>query len=212
MAYWFSIGSPPVPISEMPIGEVIARVERLNSGLASFWGNSKGWAPVAAAGLLSKSRLDWQVSLSGSLRLWIRDDPDALTPAELILAWANLGSLLEGTLKTLLSVYFETYKSDLEHLKKANAFDHKKQEAKDPDGLRLEPLRLYCKSRHLLGDEGDELVARVQQRRNAIHAFQDRPIGSGVEFQKAVRDYLVLLRNVNERLPYPDEVYAPGET
>jgi len=199
------------PISELPIVEVIARIERLNNGLASFWGDSQGWAPIAAAELLSKSRLDWQASLSASLRLWIRDDPNALTPGELILAWANLGSLLEGTVKTLLSVYYETYRADLEHLKKANAFDKNKQEAKPPDGLALEHLRLYCKSRQLLGAEGDALVEHVQSRRNAIHAFKDRPIGNGVEFQLALRAYLGLLRAVNDRLPYPDDVYAPHE-
>lgn len=205
------VGTQPVGISDIPIFEVVAKIEKLNTGLASFWGNSQGWAPIAAAELLSKSRLDWQASLSVSLRLWIRDDPNALTPGELILAWANLGSLLEGTLKTLLSVYYETYKADLDHIKKANAFDGKKQKAKAPDGLTLEHLRLYCKSRQLLGPAGDSLVEHVQSRRNAIHAFKDRRIGDGCEFQQAVRDYLSLLREVNARLPYPDDVYVPSE-
>jgi hypothetical protein len=200
-----------VSISEMQMGEVVARIERLNTGIASFWGKSEGWAPIAAAELLSKSRLDWQASLSGSLRLWTPDEPNALTPGELILAWANLGSLIEGTLKTLLSVYYEDYKADLEHLKKVNAYDHNKQKAKAPDGLTLEPLRLYCKSKHLLGTDGDALVEQVQSRRNAIHAFKDRPIGDGAEFQQAVRGYLLLLRAVSGRLPYPDDVYAPQE-
>ena len=195
----------------MAIGEVIDRVEALNTGLASFWGQNQGWAPVAAAGLLSKSRLDWQASLSGSRRLWMRDVPNALTQGDLILVWANLGSLLEGTLKTLLSVYYETYRTDLEHLEKAGAFDHKKEKPKDPGGLTLEPLRQYCKSLNLLGTDGDALIELAQRRRNAIHAFIDRPIGDGVEFQQAVRDYLAMLRRVNERLPYPDEICMPHE-
>ena len=211
MTLWFSLGTTPTPISEMAIGEVIDPIEALNTGLASFWGKSQGWAPVAAAGLLSKSRLDWQASLSGSLRLWIRDVPNALAQGDLILAWANLGSLLEGTLKTLLSIYYETYKTDLEHLKKAGAFDHKKQEPKDPGVLTLEPLRQYCKSGDLLGADGDALLELVQRRRNAVHAFVDRPIGNGLEFQQAVRDYLAMLRRVNERLPYPDDICTPHD-
>lgn len=87
----------PKSIDAMAIAEVVDRVETLNQGIAEFWSKSDGWAPVAAAGLLGKSRLDWQASLSGSLRLWMREPPNALTPAELILAWANLGSLVEGT-------------------------------------------------------------------------------------------------------------------
>lgn len=204
-----SLASPS--IDEMAITEVIDRIESLNNGIAKFWSKSDGWAPVAAAGLLGKSRLDWQTSLSGALRLWTREPANALTPAELILAWANLGSLIEGTIKTLLSVWYETYRADIDNLKKANAYNETKQAAHAPDGLGLEKLRNYCKVQKLLGAEGDVLVELVQQRRNAIHAFKDRPIGDGSEFQKAVRGYLALLRTVNGRLPYPDDLYEPRE-
>jgi hypothetical protein len=201
----------PKSIDAMAMAEVVDRIESLNQGIAKFWSKSEGWAPVGAAGLLGKSRLDWQTSLSGSLRLWMREPSNALTPAELILAWANLGSLVEGTIKTLLSVWYETYKADIDNLKKANAYDNAKQVAHAPDGLGLEKLRNYCKTNELLGAEGDALVELVQQRRNAIHAFKDRPIGDGNEFQKAVRSYLALLRAINGRLPYPDEMYEPRE-
>jgi hypothetical protein len=170
----------PKSIDAMAITEVVDRIETLNQGIAKFWSKSDGWAPVAAAGLLGKSRLDWQASLSGSLRLWLREPSNALTPAELILAWANLGSLVEGTIKTLLSVWYETYKADIDNLKKANAYDNAKQVAHAPDGLGLEKLRNYCKTKKLLGAEGETLVELVQQRRNAIHAFKDRPIGDGI--------------------------------
>ena len=43
----------------------------------------------------------------------------------------------------------------------------------------------------------------VQERRNAIHAFKDRPIGDGAEFWEAVHDYLDMLGDVDDRLPYP---------
>lgn len=201
----------PKSIDAMAIAEVVDRVEALNQGIAKFWSKSDGWAPVAAAGLLGKSRLDWQASLSGSLRLWLREPPNALTSAELILAWANLGSLVEGTIKTLLSVWYETFEADIDSLKKANAYDKAKQIAHAPDGLGLEKLRNHCKTKDLLGAEGDALVELVQQRRNAIHAFKDRPIGDGIEFQKAVRSYFALLRAINRRLPYPDAMYEPRE-
>lgn len=199
------------PVSEFPIAEVIGRIEKLNGQLAKFWSKSDGWAPVAAAGLLGKSRLDWQVSLSGTLQLWIRDPAEVLTPAELILAWANLGSLIEGTLKFFLSVYYETFKADIDNLKKVNAYNKKKQEPLSPDGLTLEPLRQYCALREILDKDDLALVLLVQQRRNAIHAFKDRPIGDEAEFQKAVRAYLQMLRNCIARLPYPGDEYVPVE-
>lgn len=149
--------------------------------------------------------------MSGALHLWICEPANALTPAELILAWANLGSLIESTIKLLLSAYHHDYVADIDNLKKANAFSKKKQAPLLPEGLRLEQLRSYCANRDLLTDDDMALVERVQQRRNAIHAFKDRPIGNGTEFQQSVRCYLQLLRDIIARLPYPGQEYVPVE-
>ncbi|MBX3512012.1 MAG: hypothetical protein KF835_06115 [Xanthobacteraceae bacterium] len=199
------------PIDDLKILQVIDRIEKLNSGIAKFWLNSIGWAPENAAALLAKSRLDWQVSLSSALKIWIREPADDLTSGELILAWVNLGSLVEGSIKTMLSVWLKDYSNDLENLKKANAYNKIKQKIIEPDSLGLEKLRRYCKLQNLLSSSEDALVVLVQQRRNAVHAFQNRAIGDGKEFQQAVRGYLALLRAVNSKLPYPDIMYAPDE-
>lgn len=199
-------------IDEMTLQEIITRIENLNSGLAEFWRASKGWEPVEAAGLLNKARLDWQVSLSTTLRLWLRDPPATLSDGELILAWSNLGSLVEGTLKLLLSVFYEDYKPDVVALKRANAFDPEKSQARSPDGLGLKSLRIFVRERELIGPAGDALVELVPKRRNAIHAFQDRSLGDDGELRYAIGAYLALLRHVNELLPYPDGIRGPTET
>jgi hypothetical protein len=72
-------------------------------------------------------------------------------------------------------------------------------------------MRVYFKNKTLFGPEIDTYVELVQQRRNAIHAYKDRPIGDDQEFQAAVLSYLMMLRGVNARLPYPDEIYVPQE-
>jgi hypothetical protein len=134
-----------------------------------------------------------------------------LSPGELILAWSNLGSLVEGTLKTFLSVWYKDYIKDIDYLKKSNAFHHKKGEPLEPDGLSLGPLALYFKNKKFLTAESTALIDLTHERRNAIHAFQDKDIGTAEEFRKAVPSYLRLLREVNGRLPYPDDVYVPQE-
>lgn len=197
--------------NQMPIDQVILRIETLNRNLAKFWKNADGWAPIEAAGILGKSRFDWQVSLSSTLRTWIREPPDAMSDGELILAWANLGSLIEGTLKLFLSAYYDDFKNDLCNLRYANAYDHKKGRSKSPDGLALETLKKYCSAANLFDEEGSALIELVQARRNAIHAFIDRPIGDDAEFQKAIQCYLVLLRAVNSQLPYPESICVPRE-
>ena len=96
-------------------------------------------------------------------------------------------------------------------MKKANAFNNKKQKPLSPDGLTLEVLRKYCAVRDILSKDDLALMQLVQQRRNAIHAFKDRPIGDGAEFCESLRCYLQMLRNVITRLPYPDGIYVPVE-
>lgn len=114
-----------------------------------------------------------------------------------------MGTLIEGTLKLFLSVYYNDFRADLENLKTAGAFDHKAQTPKSPDGLTLEPLRKYVAARGLIGTGGDALVKLVQGRRNAIHAFKHQPIGDDAEFWGAVRDYFDMLGDIDGRLPYP---------
>jgi hypothetical protein len=194
----------------LKLNDVVGRIVKLNAGLHKFWSKSHGWAPIEAAGLLSKSRLDWQVSLSETLHIWTKKKKP-LTPGELILAWTNLGSLVEGTLKTFLSVWYKDYAGDVENLKLAKGYNHKKDQIPEPDGLTLEPLKRYFNHKKLLSKAGLDLIELAQQRRNAVHAFKDKQIGNTAEFHGALRSYLDMLREVNLRLPYPDDIYAPRE-
>lgn len=187
-------------VDDMDINEVITRIVSLNTGLRKFWSDAKGWAPVEAAELLSKSRLDWQVSLSKSLVLWVNELPKG-EDATLILAWANLGSLVEGTLKLFLSAWHKSHKDEVDELKK---------NVKNPDKMTLGPIREFYKQT-IWDSEWNEWVSHIQQRRNAIHAFRNRDIGTPVEFLNDVRRYLYLLRYINFRLPYPGDEYIPRE-
>lgn len=185
------------------IEEVVERIVALNEGLREFWSDAEGWAPVEAAHLLAKSRHDRQVALSSTLKIWTTESFEITNDGKLILAWANLGSLVEGTMKLYLAVYYDAYRSDVKAIRK-------KLKLQSPDGLQLEPLRKFFRA-SIWDDPFDKLVQQIQSRRNAIHAFQDRDIGTHAEFLDCVRQYLVMLRYINYRLPYPDEQYIPWE-
>ena len=89
--------------NSLPITEVVTRIVTLNKGLHDFWrSNHQGWPPSNVADLLSRSRLDWQVSLSYSLKRWIDPPLPKDQAAAQILGYAIIGSLVEGTLKLLL--------------------------------------------------------------------------------------------------------------
>jgi hypothetical protein len=102
----------------MSIDEVVDRIVTLNDRLRHFWMKADGWAPIEASRLLSKSRLDRQVSLSRCLKIWFAEPNPDNESGQLILAWVNLGSLVEGTMKLFLSVYYMDYQNDKDTIKK----------------------------------------------------------------------------------------------
>ncbi|MEO7046295.1 MAG: hypothetical protein ABI091_13380 [Ferruginibacter sp.] len=89
--------------SEHDLENLLSSTTNFTEQLINFWKSAQGWAPIEAASLLSKSRLDWQLSLTKQLHIFIRDDIRKEEGA-LILAWVTLGSLVEGLLKLHLSV------------------------------------------------------------------------------------------------------------
>lgn len=54
-------------------------------------------------------------------------------------------------------------------------------------------------------------ILKIQQRRNAIHAFKNKEIGDIEEFHTELQNYLIFLRKINNALPYPSEDYMPVE-
>ncbi|MEJ6120408.1 hypothetical protein MT390_00710 [Vibrio sp. 2-Bac 85] len=180
-----------------------SNVESIISGnkqLADFWSNSHGWAPESAADLISKSRLDRQLSLSKTLLKW--DFYSGCSDGDLILAWTNLGALIEGTLKLFLSVYYEDYSDDINKI-----IRNGKQV--DPDSLALENLKQFIRKKDLFDKKWYTYIELVQQRRNAIHSYKDRSIGDKEEFNDSVEKYLLFMRCVNSYLPYPEGGCGP---
>jgi hypothetical protein len=203
--------------------EIVNRIVRLTVRMTDFWASPRGWAPIESAHLLSKSRLDWQASLSRQLRLFLTADLDKESGA-LILGWVTLGSLVEGTLKLFLSVWYHVYKAQ-NLSNELKAVKDKSGKLIDPDVLVFEKLRVFFQERvfpknakAIWNNQGEidwnRWLLRIQQRRNAIHAFRDRDIGSSHEFHTDVKQFLIFLRKVNGAVPYPDDgeiVYRPLE-
>lgn len=186
----------------LPLAETVTRTSNLIRGMMEFWKDAHGWAPIEAAELLNRSMLEWQTSLADQLHAWCGE----LTDGQLILAWANIGAMVEGQMKLFLSVHYREYRSDEQAFKK-------RDRTQDPDGLSLEPLINFFTGRIWARDaKWREWTQMVQQRRNAIHAFKARSIGTTEELHAALEVLLEFVRDINDRLPYPDEVYKPHET
>ncbi len=199
--------------------EVIERIIKLTEGLADFWSSSNGWAPIKVADLMAKSRLDWQASLARVLRVFNTDDIKK-EDGGLILAWTTLGSLTEGVLKLFLSVWHSSYEESA--LKSTlRGYRDKHGGLIEPDILILEKLRVFFakeiypkKIREIWKEEGRldiiDWILKIQQRRNAIHAYKNRDIGDFDEFFVELKNFLIIMRSLTDSFPYPDD-YKPTE-
>lgn len=193
-------------IEDLTYKETVDKIIELNEHIKSFWSSAHGWAPIEAADLLSKSRLDWLVSLSHSLYKWETNSQNESESGDLILAWANLGTLVEGSMKFFLSVFYNDYKNDINALKRSG-------KQVDPDGAMFNGLRTFFENSVWLvtecKDKNDWLI-KIQMKRNAIHAYKDRDIEDFKSFKLQVNKYLSFLIDLLERIPYPDNYYGPN--
>jgi hypothetical protein len=177
--------------------ELCRRIASLTRCIMDFWSGG-GWAQGEAATLLDRSMLHWQASLAESLSRW----PNTNSDGDLILAWTNLGALVEGQMKLFLCVYYHDYAKDLEGMLRRG-------QRIDPDESQLEELRQFFVKRIWdVGVNWSEYVELIQQRRNAVHAFQRRDIGTIDEWTDALRLHLSFVRDVGGGLPYPDEQFS----
>jgi len=173
--------------------ELCNRIATLTDSIMTFWANG-GWASGEAARLLDRSMLLWQASLAKTLITWV----SGTSEGELILAWANLGALVEGQLKLFLCVYYYDYQNDIEGIRSRG-------EKIDPDASMLEGIRQFFVKRIWdVGTNWNPYVKMIQQRRNAIHAFRHRDIGTFKDWTEALRLHLSFVRYTGGGLPYPD--------
>ena len=211
----------PVDDRKFSVVETIERAIHLTAQLVNFWNNADGWAPQEAVDLLSRSRLDRQLSLTKQLKVFV--DPANKESGYLILAWAALGSLTEGLLKLFLSIHYKTYQVHTLVDEVARIVRERGGDIGDPDGLMFEKLRQFFErkvfptnAKEIWKNNGEmnwlEWLGKVQARRNAIHAFKDREIGTIEEFHVELQNFLIFARKIAYALPYPDQAYEPLES
>lgn len=170
------------------------KIKEKSDQILTFWSCPFGWAPDSAANKLSEARLDWMNDLTNCLDIW-QEKSIFLNNGELLLAWANLGALVEGWLKLFYCVYYEDY---LINPKLRNG------DILEPNDMRFEGLKQF--SRGILWDKNSEWdiwVELVQHRRNAIHAFNHKEIGTPFDLIASIDKFNDFIDVINNRLPYP---------
>lgn len=176
---------------------LIKAIVEEHDNIKQFWSKAHGWAPDEAAELLAKSRLDWLLSLSHCLHLWLpatSEDHDG----RLILAWANLGALVEGSLKFFLCVYLNDYRRN-------PVTKNQRLGPLDPDSLQLQDLKIFYE-KHVWPEKSswNAWIEKIIQRRNSMHAFKTKEVDDFYEFNVKLNEYLEFIADLFGRLPYPD--------
>lgn len=181
--------------------EVVDHIIFFNKYLKDCWENAGGWTPTEVEELFKKSRLDRQVSLSYCLKIWLNEPTKEEEEGRLILAWANLGSLIEGTMKFFLTIYYEDYKNDpVTNTKKGEKF------SVELDKLNLEQLKNFYRNKEIdltHTKKWFKWIEDIGYRRNAIHAYKDRDIGTFTDFFVQIRKYYQFLVDIDQSIPYP---------
>ncbi len=130
----------------------------VNAFLNDFWGNC-GWTSGDAAKLLKESRLDRQFELSRTLAIWLEPPTEHDSEGRLILAWANLGTLVEGTMKWFLCVFANDCANAPELDRKGNRVEL--------DDMWFANLCRYFVRQVGQTPEFGRLCTRIRKRRNA---------------------------------------------
>ena len=150
---------------------------------ALIWKDVQGIAPDNAAKKLDIAMLDWQSELTKTLKIWIDKGLD-MTVGELILARANLGAVVESWLRFFYCVFYDDYINQPMKNKKGQILEPEKD-------MRFEDLKKF--STGILWDDEkskDYLwIDSIQKKRNAIHSFTYKDIGTPLDFLLDV-DYL----------------------
>ena len=150
---------------------------------ALIWKDVHGIAPDNAAKKLDIAMLDWQSELTKTMKIWIDKGLD-MTVGELILARANLGAVVESWLRFFYCVFYDDYINQPMKNKKGHILEPEKD-------MRFEDLKKF--STGILWDDeksNDDLwVDSIQKKRNAIHSFTYKDIGTPLDFLLDV-DYL----------------------
>jgi hypothetical protein len=98
-------------------------------------------------------------------------------------------------------VYYDDYQNDQDAIRDNDS------RLLQPDGVSFDRLRTFFrKSVWTQSDDYDPWILEVQQRRNAVHAFKDREIGTFDDFDAAVRRYGAFLKDMNSRVPHPEDL------
>lgn len=170
----------------------ILKIKTSNTML--LWKDVYGIAPNASAKKLSEAMLEWQTELTNTLEIWINKGLK-MTVGELILARANLGAVVESWLKLFYCIHYDDY------CKKP--IKTRKNKMVEPEKARFEDLNIFSTGILWESFASDEFfwVEAVRYKRNALHSFEYKNIGTPQNFLDDIDCLYEFVDNILVHLP-----------
>jgi hypothetical protein len=169
---------------------------------ADFWPKSHGWAPPIAADLMKQELMDRQLEMARALKNWPKRLLGKDNQGELILAWANLGSVIEGALKLYMCVFYADWLRDTDAPTKNNG-DIKKTPDGSKAGATFEEIIQFVTKKSLFKEGEIDFIRLVQKQRNLIHPLKAGIVANRSAFDEAVIHTAALHNDIELRLPDP---------
>lgn len=176
------------------------RIIEVSAKWAAFWPTSHGWAPSIAADLMKQELMDRQLEMARALKNWPKRLIEKESQGDLVLAWTNLGSVIEGALKVYMCVFYSDWLNDVDvPIKNGNK--------KTPDGGRLgavfEEIIQFINKKELFKKDEIKFIKLVQRQRNLIHPLKMGTVAGREAFEDAVIHTAALHHDIELRLPAP---------
>ena len=187
---------------------IFEKLQTQTKNMSLIWKETRGIAPDSVADKLDDAMLKWMCELTDTLGIWI-EKGTSMTDGELILARINMGSLVECWLKFFYCAYYEDYLNAPHKVSKKG-----KEIIIEPEKMKFEDL-----INHSIGilwkDKNDPHCAwakKIQNYRNAVHAFNYRDIGDAERFIADIDEYYGFVNLILGRLPSIEDMlpYYPA--
>lgn len=171
----------------------IIRIRTKNNEI--LWEDIHGITTEDTANIMDKAMLNWLTELTNTLEIWIQKGEN-MTTGELLLARVNIGSIVESWLRHFYTAYHEDYMK--------NPIKDKKHKVKAPEkDLSFEELKNFSIS-ILWKDKNDDMykwVDSVQHKRNAVHSYIYKDIGTPRNFLDDIDMLRKFIELIERRLP-----------
>lgn len=212
---------------------ILSEIQSKTNEILGFWQNkAREYASPRSRAKLEATRLDLIKDLTDTLTIWQKKLP-SLKDGELILAYANLGTLVEGWSKFFYCFYYksyEDYQKDKKHINQEKRISTKKERKREKLLMKEIMIRASFEKSKLDNDISDfidtminssiveqlfnenrelqEWTHEIINKKRIVDVFNSTDIKNSMEFEEDLKQLSLFIDEINSKLNYPDGYFT----